>query len=355
MQSKRTLFALAKRHGIFDRVADSEWRRRRLLILCYHGVSQDDEHEWNNELYVTPQHFRGRLQFLRDEGYAILPLDEACHRLATRTLPPRTVALTFDDGTVDFKREALPILREFSAPATLYLTTYYVGVQLPVFNTMLAYVLWKANQAGAVDVRWQDDEPPAPVLTAADRDEAYRIIQDGVSRARLDARGKNALLAPLAASAGVDYEALSERRILYLLSDEDVRSLPSDLIDVQLHTHRHRTPRDRALFLQDLADNRRSIAAIRPNGQALTHFCYPSGDYRGELVNWLREAGIRYATTCVPGLAGIASEWLLLPRFLDAGGHSIEAFEAWTTGFAALLPRRRRNRLDLSRLRSTLQ
>jgi hypothetical protein len=109
------------------------------------------------------------------------------------------------------------------------------------------------------------------------------------------------------------------------------------------------------LFLQDLADNRRSIAASRPDGEALTHFCYPSGDYRGELVNWLREAGIRYATTCVPGLAGASTEWLLLPRFLDAGAHSLEAFEAWATGFAELLPRRRRNRLDLSRLRATTE
>jgi peptidoglycan/xylan/chitin deacetylase (PgdA/CDA1 family) len=355
MESKRALFAMAKRHGIFDLVGDSEWRRRRLLILCYHGVSQDDEHEWNNELYVTPQHLRERLQLLRDEGYTILPLDEACERLASRTLPPRAVALTFDDGTVDFKREALPILREFNAPATLYLTTYYVGVQLPVFNTMLSYVLWKASRAGATAVRTDDGAPLMSVVTATERDEAYHAIQDQVSRDRLDARAKNALLARLARSAGVDYEALCARRILHLLSDEDVRSLPSDLVDVQLHTHRHRTPRDRALFLQDLADNRRSISTSRPHGHPLIHFCYPSGDYRGELVNWLREAGIRYATTCVPGLAGVASEWLLLPRFLDAGAHSIEAFEAWTTGFAALLPRRRQNRLDLSRLRQTPQ
>jgi peptidoglycan/xylan/chitin deacetylase (PgdA/CDA1 family) len=353
MESKRALFAMAKRHGIFDLVADSEWRRRRLLILCYHGVSQDDEHEWNNELYVTPLHLRERLQFLRDEGYTILPLDEACRRMETRTLPPRAVTLTFDDGTVDFKREAVPILREFNAPATLYLTTYYVGVQLPVFNTMLAYVLWKARQSGVTAIPAQDGNAAIPLDTPAERDEAYRAIQEQASHDQLDAHGKNDLLARVARSVGVDYEALCERRILHLLSAEDVHSLPSDLIDVQLHTHRHCTPHDRGVFLRDLADNRHTITKIRPKGHALIHFCYPSGDYRGELLNWLREAGIQYATTCVPGLAGLKSESLLLPRFLDAGPHSIEAFEAWTTGFAALLPRRRRNRLDLSRLRAT--
>ena len=32
--------------GIFSLVKNSRWRQQRLLILCYHGTSLEDEHLW---------------------------------------------------------------------------------------------------------------------------------------------------------------------------------------------------------------------------------------------------------------------------------------------------------------------
>src|SRR5438132_1545578 len=58
-------------------VGASGWRRQRLLILCYHGVSLQDEHEWAPELFVTPAFLRRRFEILRDSGYVVLPLGEA--------------------------------------------------------------------------------------------------------------------------------------------------------------------------------------------------------------------------------------------------------------------------------------
>src|SRR5690348_9942669 len=145
MRPKEVLYAAAKRAGVLDRMRDSDWRRRRLLILCYHGVSTCDEHEWDSELYVPPALLRRRLEYLRENRYNILPLAEACRRLKSNSLPPRSVAVTFDDGALDFATAALPILREFDAPATVYLTTYYSDAQLPVFDVVLSYVLWRGR------------------------------------------------------------------------------------------------------------------------------------------------------------------------------------------------------------------
>ena len=99
--------------GVFRLVENSRWRQNRLLILAYHGISLDDEHQWDPSLYMTPDCFRRRMQLLKDSNCTVLPLAEAVHSLYQQDLPERCVALTFDDGTYDFYKEARPILREF--------------------------------------------------------------------------------------------------------------------------------------------------------------------------------------------------------------------------------------------------
>jgi peptidoglycan/xylan/chitin deacetylase (PgdA/CDA1 family) len=112
------------------------------------------------------------------------------------------------------------------------------------------------------------------------------------------------------------------------------------LIDVQLHTHRHRMPRAHGAFTREIVDNRRRISALADGAALPRHFCYPSGAYAAVFLDWLRAQGIESATTCIPGLAARGSEPLLIPRLLDTMVTSDLTFEAWASGFAALLPLR---------------
>jgi peptidoglycan/xylan/chitin deacetylase (PgdA/CDA1 family) len=351
MRPKEVIFRIAKRVGALALVRDSEWRRQRLLILCYHGVALHDEHEWNGELYVTPAHLSNRLQLLRDRGYTILPLDAACRMLREDRLPPRSVSITFDDATVDFARAALPILREFRAPTTLYLTSFYTDLRLPVFDTALSYVLWKGRGSGAGVGALCEDVAPLPIGTAAERDRAHAILRCYAATRSLGALAKDALVARVAAHVGVDYGEILSSEILQLMAPASVAALPHDLVNVQMHTHRHRAPRERVLFRRELTDNACRIIEMRGPRSQLTHFCYPNGEYRGELLPWLSEFGVEFATTCLPGIASSHDHPLLLPRFIDNCLQSSTTFEAWASGFAALLPRSRQYRIDTELLR----
>lgn len=337
---RRQLLHLLRRSGVYQLAANSSWRRRRLLILCYHGVSIADEHEWNNQLYVSPAMLRERFQTIVRAGCHVLPLDEALVRLREGTLPALSVALTFDDGGHDFHARAFPLLREFGFPATVYLTTYYCHFQRPVFDVACAYLLWRARRDSFDFERLMPGVGRLALDTAQHRRAAARRIRDWANDSGLSGVGKDETLHDIARALGLDYDAIFSTRLLSVMTPDEVREVAAAGIDVQLHTHRHRTPADRESFRQEIEDNRLGIEGILGPG-ARDHFCYPSGVYRPAFVGWLGQCGVRSATTCDPGLAAPDADQLLLPRLVDTGNISQVEFEGWLTGVGEWVPHRK--------------
>lgn len=318
--------------GFFRIAAASKARRKRLLILCYHGLSLDDEHQWLPKLYITPQQFRGRLQTLKDMKASVLTLQEGLSRLHSGSLPPRSVVLTFDDGFYDFYKHALPLLQEFSYPATLYLTTYYCGKPLPVITVALDYLLWKSG-LGEVDLSNWGSTGARPIRTYRERQKVVREVLAWMDLKQLSTNQKNQVASEMAKGLGVDYDALLERRMLQIVTPEEAIKASHSGIDLQLHTHRHRTPRDKDLFRREILENSHAITELA--GQRPVHFCYPSGHYTPEFVPWLRELGIESATTCDRGLAHHGSPNLRLPRVLDDSTVELLRFESLVAGMFA--------------------
>lgn len=86
--------------------------------LTFHGVDGT-----GSVLSVSPQALAGVVTAIRASGHEIVPLAE----LMEKPEIPNRVALTFDDGFRSVHAAALPVLREAAAPATLFLTTGFLG------------------------------------------------------------------------------------------------------------------------------------------------------------------------------------------------------------------------------------
>lgn len=90
-----------------------------LAILTFHAIEAD-----GSLLSIAPDSLRSLLAAILHSGHAIVPL-----RTLLEGGHPNNdaVALTFDDGALSVAEYAAPILLEFGAPATLFLTTGFVG------------------------------------------------------------------------------------------------------------------------------------------------------------------------------------------------------------------------------------
>jgi len=334
---KNGTLQIARDLGLFGLVAGSRWRQQRLLILCYHGLSLKDEHQWNG-LFATPAFFRTRLEILARRRYRVLPLNDALRMLREGSLPPKAVVITFDDGFHDFHQIGFPLLREFGFPATVYQTTYYSDYPFPIFNLVLSYLFWRGRHL-RLDGAAYGVPGVFDLSRGEDRDRAVDVFRESARRQAYTAAQKDGLAARIAGDLGIDYAEILRLRMLHLMTASQVSEIAAGGIDVELHTHRHRTPLEESLFLREIRDNRQWLAAR--TGTPPSHFCYPSGRHRDQFLPWLRAERVVSATTCEHGMATRTCEPLLLPRLLDSMNVTDVDFEGWLSGVSSLLPHRR--------------
>ena len=88
---------------------------RRSAILTYHSL--DDR---GSVISVAPELFRRQMEWLAGAGIPVVPL-------AAIRNTPGAVALTFDDGFVNFFEHALPLLARHRFPATVFVVSGRCG------------------------------------------------------------------------------------------------------------------------------------------------------------------------------------------------------------------------------------
>jgi peptidoglycan/xylan/chitin deacetylase (PgdA/CDA1 family) len=337
-QIRRAILHVQRSSGVFRLVAESNWRRERLLILCYHGISRQDEHLWRPDLYMHPDVFRQRMEILKQGGYHVLPLGESLQLLQAGDLPSKSVAITFDDGGYDFYAEAFPIIKSYGFPVTVYQTTYYGDHPVPIFNLAWSYLLWQRRGSVLTGGKAFGFEGSLDLRTEDSRAQIVRKLVLNAEAAHLTGVQKDDLALQLAKFLSIPYEEIVASRIFQVMTPSERSQLAAEGVDFQLHTHRHRTPIDENLFCKEIQDNRRGLREL---GEKAVHFCYPSGVYRPEFSEWLKKERVVSATTCDAGLADQSSNPFLLPRLVDTSARTKLEFEAWLSGVALLLTFRR--------------
>lgn len=306
-----------------------------LRVLCYHGISFGDEHYFQPKLFMREDTFRKRMAHLKRHGYPVLALDEALRLMYQKTLPPRALVITFDDGWLGIGTKAAPVLCKYEFPSTVYVTTKDVVDEVPVFDVALRYLLWK-GRGRALDTCSLGLGFGTIVLDSPDeREQAACRISEAYEKG--DYGDRQVVLLKLAEALGVDWNPGGRSSALFrLMTIDQLACLPKQGMDLQLHTHHHRLPAaDPKSVETEIIDNRAVLERVAEG--PFQHFCYPSGEFHPAQFSWLRALGIESATTCLSGFNYPHTERLELRRFLDGENITQVEFEAEVSGFLELM------------------
>jgi hypothetical protein len=196
-------------------------------------------------------------------------------------------------------------------PATVYVTTWYSNNQLPVINVAIAYILRCAGISSA---------NPLAITTEI---EQLRSLSERAEALR-----------DFAARFGMTTEEWWHGRQFHIMSAAEVKEADRRGLDIQLHTHRHRSSEVHSDYLeQEIADNRAALAeACGKPENSFRHFCYPSGIVHVSAPGILKAVGVRSATLVNEGINPPRTSPYRLHRFLDGRSVTPAAFEAYLSG-----------------------
>lgn len=329
---KRVLLQMCELLGLF--VLARRLTRTRLRILCYHGFSIGDQHEFSPLLFLRTETFARHLKLIKRMGIPVVSLHDALALLKSDGVGRGETVITIDDGWKTTLTLAGKHLRESGLPVSLYVTSYYVGKPAAVFNVAVRYMLWRC--AGRViDIRGVHPCIDGTVDINGDDED---IVQRWTSFAdsTLNWQQREELLHALAGALGLDIDDVLAGGRFSLLDHHELGVLRDQGVDIQLHTHRHRFPA--ADFVQverEIRDNRAVLEAIQ--GGPCDHFCYPSGLFSQNHPGWLHSLGVASATTCEPGLNDATTNPYLLRRYLAREDASDVELKSELSGFSEIL------------------
>jgi hypothetical protein len=94
-----------------------------IFMLHHVRPRREGEFQPNHHLEVEPEFLRAVLAHLRALDVELVTMNEVHQRLSERNFERRFACFTLDDGYRDNRDFALPVMREFDAPLTVYVAS----------------------------------------------------------------------------------------------------------------------------------------------------------------------------------------------------------------------------------------
>jgi|ERR1051326_2942124 peptidoglycan/xylan/chitin deacetylase (PgdA/CDA1 family) len=299
--------------------------RNKVLILMYHRFA-----ERAGGVSIAAADFESHLKYL-NQHYNVVSLSEAVSQFRENgKAKKRTAVITIDDGYNDAYFVALPLLRKYAMPATLFVVTDFLDQNIWLWTDKLRYVLLNTQKPAC---EYQSGEK---LITLQLTDRRSRFQVAGAINSclkRIDNNEKDKAIEELAHSLQVSIPEIPTAEFAALNWDQ-ARELEHGDVEIGSHTHTHP-------ILTQIQPDRVRWELRKSKSRAeemlqheITLFCYPNGVSDDEIRTETKSSGYTSAVSAKPGLNGPKDDLFALRRI--AADHDLPHFAQNTSGFEGL-------------------
>lgn len=296
------------------------------LILMYHRVypfdgSNGKKPEWLKikslpGIVVSPVFFDQQMRFLK-EHYSIISLNTLVESMNQgRDIPSRSAVVTFDDGWRDNYEYAFPILKKHAVPATIFLSTGYIGTNRIFWPERLIYCLtYQSEQcrSNLQNTDWQGHDIIhnlfKRILSASDRDNhpLFNHLIEQLKQLKPDTRKKIID----SATAGISLDS-DDMRVM--MNWDEILEMSNAGIDFGSHGAEHEilTLLNPDEIAGELKTSKRTI--VNKLSEKELAFAYPNGNYDDNIKKQVTDNGYICAVSTRTGKAAAASDRFALDR-----------------------------------------
>lgn len=305
-----------------------------IFMLHHVRPARRDAFQPNRHLEITPDFLRATLAHVRDLGIDIVNLDEMHRRLKEQDFKRRFACFTFDDGYRDNRDFALPVMREFGAPFTVYVTSDLASWTGRLWWVALERLIARVD---AIEAEIGGDAMRLDCRDAETKNAAFATLH-GILRGLPSDADVDRIVTELCQRHGVDDGAVARE---LCMSWQELQVFATDpLVTIGAHTlsHCNLAKRSPEMAAHEMAASRGNIEAKLDKPAA--HLAYPYGDKDAAATREFtlaRKLGFKTAVTTRPGMlfAENAGHLTALPRLSLNGNYQSERLLPVLTSGAA--------------------
>jgi len=277
-------------------------RDQKILVLIYHQVfkernpyfpNEPDIRVFDEQMAIVSKHFN------------VVLLGDGLKQLELGTLPAKSIAITFDDGYQNCRKNAVPILKKYQLPATLFIPTDAMEEGV-MWNDKLFQIIHKTQVKNL-----KLDKTSYDLSTVTNKIVAFHRLNSELKFMLPDDR--NDFIAQLSQQLGVD----TFKRVI--MSPDEIADIKSDTLEIGSHSKTH--PIFSMLDTQsaefEFLNSHEKLSEVIHDD--VRGFAYPNGkyirDFNDETLATISKTPYKYAVTTNWGIVTAETCHHRIPRF----------------------------------------
>ncbi|MGZ4040902.1 MAG: polysaccharide deacetylase family protein, partial [Bacteroidia bacterium] len=294
-QAKRTPISeksnFIKRNIPFKSFAKNN--KKNITTFLFHRINTVYDPLWNP---IRPEHFEQTIVYLKRHFEFVALNDYLLGNVIPKTNKP-LCAVGFDDGYRDYLEFALPVLKKYNCPSSMYIVTDCIDKDLPPWTYMLNHYFINTNK---LQIKIDTKDFPGHLQQTKWKTKAERLMFAKQLNPFMKSLNNN-LREKIYREIMEELNDVSPPTGLMLTWDE-VKNLKEHNCEVGSHTMNHPVLSKKLTHEELIRELRESGLIIEKHtGQFPQTISYPFGAYNEDVKKAAIEAGYKIGVTVNPG------------------------------------------------------